>query len=82
MIVDVFCFNSYTMDSCGIILRKFLNITIDAFSSQSEMRLPLLQVVSSNKHFSVGVQSPTEINAPRGRTLSGRQWFCADRNGV
>ena len=66
MIVDVFCFNSYTMDSCGIILRKFLNITIDAFSSQSEMRLPLLQVVSSNKYFSVGVQSPTEINAPRG----------------
>ena len=51
-------------------------------SSQSELRLPLLQVVSSNKYFSVGVQSPTEINAPRGRTLSGRQWFCADRNGV
>ena len=50
--------------------------------SQSELRLPLLQVVSSNKYFSVGVQSPTEINAPRGRTLSGRQWFCADRNGV
>ena len=35
-------------------------------SSQSELRLPLLQVVSSNKYFSVGVQSPTEINAPRG----------------
>ena len=52
------------------------------FLSQSELRLPLLQVVSSNKYFSVGVQSPTEINAPRGRTLSGRQWFCADRNGV
>ena len=34
--------------------------------SQSELRLPLLQVVSSNKYFSVGVQSPTEINAPRG----------------
>ena len=50
--------------------------------SQSELRLPLLQVVSSNKYFSVGVQSPTEINAPRGRTLSGRQWFCADRNEV
>ena len=32
-------------------------------SSQSELRLPLLQVVSSNKYFSVGVQSPTEINA-------------------
>ena len=32
--------------------------------SQSELRLPLLQVVSSNKYFSVGVQSPTEINAP------------------
>ena len=51
-------------------------------SSQPELRLPLLQVVSGNKYFSVGVQSPTEINAPRGRTLSGRQWFCADRNGV
>ena len=37
-----------------------------AISSQSELRLPLLQVVSSNKYFSVGVQSPTEINAPRG----------------
>ena len=34
--------------------------------SQSELRLPLLQVVSNNKYFSVGVQSPTEINAPRG----------------
>ena len=33
-------------------------------SSQSELRLPLLQVVSNNKSFSVGVQSPTEINAP------------------
>ena len=51
------------------------------FLSQSR-RLPLLQVVSNNKSFSVGVQSPTEINAPRGRTLSGRQWFCADRNEV
>ena len=50
--------------------------------SQSELRLPLLQVVSSNKYFSVGVQSPTEINAPRGRTVSGRQWFCAARNEV
>ena len=37
-----------------------------ACSSQSELRLPLLQVVSNNKSFSVGVQSPTEINAPRG----------------
>ena len=37
-----------------------------ATSSQSELRLPLLQVVSSNKYFSVEVQSPTEINAPRG----------------
>ena len=36
------------------------------YSSQSELRLPLLQVVSNNKSFSVGVQSPTEINAPRG----------------
>ncbi len=35
-------------------------------SSQSELRLPLLQVVRNNKSFSVGVQSPTEINAPRG----------------
>ena len=35
-------------------------------SSQSELSHPLLQVVSSNKYFSVGVQSPTEINAPRG----------------
>ena len=35
-------------------------------SSQPELRLPLLQVVSNNKSFSVGVQSPTEINAPRG----------------
>ena len=52
------------------------------FLSQSELRLPLLQVVSNNKSFSVGVQSPTEINAPRGRTLSGRQWFCADRSEV
>ena len=34
------------------------------FLSQSR-RLPLLQVVSNNKSFSVGVQSPTEINAPR-----------------
>ena len=33
--------------------------------SQSR-RLPLLQVVNNNKSFSVGVQSPTEINAPRG----------------
>ena len=49
--------------------------------SQSR-RLPLLQVVSNNKSFSVGVESPTEINAPRGRTLSGRQWFCADRGGL
>ena len=37
---------------------------IQQFSSQSR-RLPLLQVVSNNKSFSVGVQSPTEINAPR-----------------
>ena len=33
--------------------------------SQSR-RLPLLQVVSNNKSFSVGVQSPTDINAPQG----------------
>ena len=48
----------------------------------SSRRLPLLQVVSNNKSFSVGVQSPTEINAPRGHTLSSGQWFCADRNEV
>ena len=35
------------------------------FLTQSR-RLPFLQVVSNNKSFSVGVQSPTEINAPRG----------------
>ena len=35
-------------------------------SSQSELRLPLLHVVNNNKSFSVGAQSPTEINAPRG----------------
>ena len=33
--------------------------------SQSR-RLPFLQVVSNNKSISVGVQSLTEINAPRG----------------
>ena len=33
--------------------------------SQSR-RLPPLQVVSNSKFVSVGVQSPTEINAPRG----------------
>ena len=35
------------------------------FLSQSR-RLPPLQVVSNSKFVSVGVQSPTEINAPRG----------------
>ena len=35
------------------------------YLSQSR-RLPPLQVVSSSKFVSVGVQSPTEINAPRG----------------
>ena len=35
------------------------------FLSQSR-RLPPLQVVSNSKLVSVGVQSPTEINAPRG----------------
>ena len=59
--------------ACGSLLLPFL--------SQSR-RLPLLQVVSNNKSFSVGVQSPTEINAPRGHTLSSGQWFCADRNEV
>ena len=38
-------------------MRQFLSLS---------RRLPLLQVVSNNKSFSVGVQSPTEINAPRG----------------
>ncbi len=38
--------------------------------SQSR-RLPLLQVVSNNKSFSVGVQSLTEINAPQGKQKSG-----------
>ena len=33
--------------------------------SQSR-RLPPLQVVSNSKFVSVGVHSPTEINAPRG----------------
>ena len=61
--------------------RKCLISSLLIILSQSR-RLPLLQVVSNNKSFSVGVQSPTEINAPRGRTLSGRQWFCADRNEV
>ena len=40
-------------------------VLISVVLSQSR-RLPLLQVVSNNKSFSVGVQSPTEINAPRG----------------
>ena len=35
------------------------------FLSQSR-RLPPLQVASNSKFVSVGVQSPTEINAPRG----------------
>ena len=41
------------------------NIILLTCLSQSR-RLSLLQVVSNNKSFSVGVQSPTEINAPRG----------------
>ena len=36
------------------------------FCLSQSRRLPLLQVVSNNKSLSVGVQSPTEINAPRG----------------
>ena len=40
------------------------NVSLDVLSQSR--RLPLLQVVSKNKSFSVGVQSPTEINAPRG----------------
>ena len=38
---------------------------LDVVLSQSR-RLPPLQVVSNSKFVSVGVQSPTEINAPRG----------------
>ena len=52
--------------------------------SQSR-RLPLLQVVSNNKSFSVGVQSPTEINAPRGcrkRDIQTRGEHPAHRRGM
>ena len=41
------------------------NASDGRFLSQSR-RLPPLQVVSNSKFVSVGVQSPTEINAPRG----------------
>ena len=43
----------------------YISHPVVLFLSQSR-RLPLLQVVSNNKSFSVGVQSLTEINAPRG----------------
>ena len=36
------------------------------YCMQKQFFSGVLQVVSSNKYFSVGVQSPTEINAPRG----------------
>ena len=48
-----------------LLTKKEKILTSDTSLSQSR-RLPLLQVVSNNKSFSVGVQSPTEINAPRG----------------
>ena len=60
--------NSKTNRSDGSkasVVRLFSNHHGVLFLSQSR-RLPLLQVVSNNKSFSVGVQSPTEINAPRG----------------
>lgn len=46
---------------------KFFYDNIMLHSSQSELRLPLLQLVSTNKSFLVGVQSPTEIKVPRVR---------------
>ena len=46
--------------------RQYSCTVVWHFLSQSELRLPFLQMVSNNKSFSVGVQSPTEINAPRG----------------
>ena len=45
---------------------NFCKITLFSSVLSQSRRLPLLQVVSKNKSFSVGVQSPTEINAPRG----------------
>ena len=51
-------------------------------SSQSELRLPLLQVVSSNKYFSVGVQSPTEINAHEGAHCLGDNGFAPTERSV
>ena len=44
---------------------KFFQHIRKAYLSQSR-RLPPLQAVSNSKFVSVGVQSPTEINAPRG----------------
>ena len=41
------------------------NLCYKIYLSQSR-RLPPLQVVSNSKFVSVRVQSPTEINAPRG----------------
>ena len=47
------------------------------------MRLPLLQVVSSNKYFSVGVQSPTEINVlMRGAHCLGDNGFAPTERSV
>ena len=46
-------------------LQAALKSEIGIILSQSR-RLPHLQVVSNSKFVSVGVQSPTEINAPRG----------------
>ena len=45
---------------------NFCKITLFSSVLSQSRRLSLLQVVSKNKSFSVGVQSPTEINAPRG----------------
>ena len=47
------------------VLKKHFALRILFILSQSR-RLPPLQVVSNSKFVSVGVQSPTEINAPRG----------------
>ena len=50
----------------------YVGFSLENYLSQSR-RLPLLQVVSNNKSFSVGVQSPTEINAPRGCAVIQRR---------
>ena len=59
-------FNAHLLYTDGM-REYFVQIVPDVpeILSQSR-RLPLLQVVSNSKFISVGVQSPTEINAPRG----------------